>query len=82
MFHYLDGSFGYLPWSSLNLFIFLIRHGGRNLGPWMMQASSMCPILPNHSQVLFYIMRGYAITVCRDDASLLMEDEGPKLLER
>ena len=43
----------------------------------MIQASVLCPILPQHFQILFYIMHRYVITGWRDDIQLLMEDEGP-----
>ena len=77
MFYSLGGSFGLSPCSALNLFIFLLRLGGRNFGPRMMHASDLCPILPQHSQIRFCLMRRAAITGWRVVASLLLEDEGP-----
>ena len=81
LFHSISGSFGSSPWSALNLFIFILRLGGRNIGPHMIQGSYLCPILPHNSQILFCLVRRYSITEWRVDASLLMEDEGLKLWE-
>ena len=46
----IGGSFGSSPWRELNWFIFLLRLVGRNFGPQMIQASALCPIIPQHSQ--------------------------------
>ena len=78
MFHSIGGSFGYSPCSALNLFIFLLRIGGRNFGPRMMHASSLCPILPQHSQIIFCLVRRAVITGWIVAALLLLEDKGPK----
>ena len=78
MLHSLSGSFGSSPCSALNLFIFLLRLGGRNFGPRMIHASDLCPILTQHSQILFYLMWIVAITGWIVAASLLPEYEGPK----
>ena len=74
LLQYIVGSFGSSPWRALNWFIFLIKHGGSNLGPQMIQSSSLCPILPQHSQILLCMMQISAITVWRVSVSFLMED--------
>ena len=51
MFQPLGISVGSLTLSVFNWFIFLLRIGGSNLGPRVMQASSSCPILPQHQQI-------------------------------
>ena len=61
LIHYIGGSFGSSLWRDLKWFIF-IRIGGMNFGPRMMQASALCPIIPQHSQLLFYIVQRAAIT--------------------
>ena len=57
MFQYLGGSVGSSPWRALHWFIFLLILGGRNIGPWIMQASDLCTIFPQHSQIIFCLMR-------------------------
>ena len=78
MFHSLGGSIGSSPWSTFNWFIFLLRICGRNFVPRMIQASYLCPIIPQHQKILFCLVRRDTITVWRVAASLLMEDEGLK----
>ena len=78
MFHSIGGSFGYSPCSALNLFIFLLRLGGRNFGPRMMHASYLCPIIPQHLQMILCLTWRDAITGWIVAASLLLEDEGTK----
>ena len=56
LFRSLGCSFSYSPPGALNLFIFLLRLGGRNSGPRIMQESVLCPILPHNYQILFYLM--------------------------
>ena len=74
LLHHLGDSFGSSPWMTLNLFIFLLRLGGRNFGPRMMQAWALCPILPQHSKIIFCFVRIAPINGWIDDLSLLMED--------
>ena len=81
LFYSFGGYFVSSPWSALNLFNFLLRLGRRNFVPWVVHASALCPILPQHSQILFCIIRRAAITGCRVASSLFLEDEGLKLLE-
>ena len=81
MFHSLGGSVSSSPWRSLNWFVFLMILGGRNLVPQMMQASAVCPIPPQNSQIILCIMQRDAITGCRYSVSFWGEDEGPKLWE-
>ena len=82
MLQFICGSFGSSPWRTLNLFIFIPRICGRMFLPWIMKASALYKILPQHSQILFCLMRRFTITVWRDAVSLLMEDEGKKWWER
>ena len=79
MFHLLGVLVGSSPLRALNLSIFLIRLGGGNLGPRVMQASALCPVLPQNSQIVFCKTRRSAITGWIVDVSLLVEDEVPKL---
>ena len=81
LFHPIVGSFGSSPWRELNRFIVLLILGGRNLWPRMMQESDLCPILPQHSKIIFCLMRKAAITGWIDTVSLFMEDEVPELWE-
>ena len=52
-----------------------LRLDGGDLGPRMMQTSALCPIIPQHLQIIFCIMRKSEITGWIDAVSLLMEDE-------
>ena len=56
MFHSLGDSVGSSPLRALNWFVFLLIIGGRKLGPRIIQASALCPILPNISQIIFCLM--------------------------
>ena len=47
-----------------------------------MQESSLCPILPNHSQIILFLMCRTSITYRGVAVSMVVEDEGPKLLDR
>ena len=76
LFHYIGGSYGSSPWSLLNWFIFILIIGGRNFGPRTMQASALCPILPQHLQILFCLVRWSTMTIWRDTVWLFMEYEG------
>ena len=78
LLHPLDVSVGSSSFRTLDWFIFIIILGGSNLGPWMIQASSLCTILPQHSQIIFCLMRRYSITGWRVTIALLLEDEGQK----
>ena len=73
LFYYIGGLFGPSPWWALNWFICLLRLGRSNLGPQMIQALDLCPILPQHSQILFCLMWRASITVWRDYLSFSME---------
>ena len=81
MLHSLGSSFGSSPWRALNWFVFLIRIGGRDFGPRMMQASALRPILPQHLQIVFCLVRRAAITGWRDYVSLLIKYEELKWRE-
>ena len=63
LFHSLGGSVSSSPWRALNWLFFLLRLFGRNLGPRIMKASSLCPIIPHHCQISFCIMRRYYLSV-------------------
>ena len=73
LLHSLGDSCGSSPWRTLNLFIFLLRRGGRNFWSLMIQASYLCPILPQHLQIIFCLVRRSVIAGWRDAVSLLME---------
>ena len=65
MFHSLGGSFSSSTWMALKGLIFLLRLGGSNLGPQIMQELALCPILRRNLQLLFYIIshqRWYSIS--------------------
>ena len=47
----------FIAMKGVSWFIFLLRLGGRNFGPRMMQASDLCPILPQNSQILFCLVK-------------------------
>ena len=81
LLHSLGDYFGSSTWTALNWFIFLLILGGSNFGPWMMHASDLCPILPQHPQILFCLVRRSAITGWISAVSLLMEYEGLKWWE-
>ena len=72
MLHSLGVSVGSLLLRALNWLVFIIRTDGVNLGPHMMQASSLCPIIPQNYQILFCRTRRSAITGWMVDVSLLV----------
>ena len=65
MFHSIGGSVGSSTLRALNWFIFFLRLGGRNLGPWMVQEYALFPILPQHLQIIFCLMQRAEITIWR-----------------
>ena len=67
---------------TMDWFIFLLRLVGRNFGLWMINTSYFCPILPQHSQIIFCLTRRSEIPGRRVAASLLLEDEGPEWWEQ
>ena len=82
IFQSLGGSVGSSPKRALNWFIFLLRLGGRKLGPRMIQASAFCSVLPHHFPLIFCQTLIAAINGRRVHVSLLVEYEGPKWWER
>ena len=62
----------------MNWFIFIIRLGGIHLGPQMIQASALCPILAQNLKIIFCLMRRAEITGLIVDVSLFVEDERTK----
>ena len=79
LLHSLGGILGSLPWIDLNWFIFIIRLGGRKLGPRMIQESDFYTIISQNSKITFYLTWVYKMTGWRAAVSLLVEDEVPKL---
>ena len=77
MFQSLGGSFSPLPLRVFNLFIFILIISRSNLGPQIIQSSYFCTILPHHLQIPFFLMQRAAISGCRSDVLMLVEDEVP-----
>ena len=49
LFQYLGGSVGSSPWRAFHWFIFLLRLRGMKLGTRIIQSSSLCQIITQHS---------------------------------
>ena len=78
MFYSLGVAVGSSSLIQLNWFIFLIILGGSKLGQQIIQASALCPILPQHLQTVFCLMWRSKITGGRVDVSMLVEEEYTK----
>ena len=74
MLHFIDVLVVSSPIMAFSRFLFLIRLGGRKLGPWIIYASALCLNISINSQRILYLERLSAMTVWRVDVSLLVED--------